>query len=234
MTEPIRPHPKNVDGPFYVEYGCCTACDVPMQEAPNHFAYDGDNHCYVYRQPQTPVETTDMIGTAAIAEFQCIRYRGNDPDVLRRFAEIDQHNICDVEPPQHITPIIRNHVEFTVATESAITTPRQLADEFIDHLNSQNNEGRQFKTTPVQTSTNSVSLEFSWYDNHFHPLVFVAMPGSPLEWHIYYPLKNDLGNHGIGHVVSNWLKCYPDRFAKIRWYTDADWQGAKIGQATRL
>ncbi|MBW3599844.1 MAG: ferredoxin [Planctomycetes bacterium] len=234
MTEPIRPHPKNVDGPFYVEYGCCTACDVPMQEAPNHFAYDADNHCYVCRQPQTAAETTDMIGMAWITEFQCIRYRGNDPNVLRRFAELDLRDICDVEPPRHIAPIIRNHVKFTIANPPTVATPQQLADEFIKHLNSQSNEWRQFKTTPIHTPADSASLEFSWYDDHFHPIVFDAVPGAPGVWHIYYPLTNDLGDHGVGNVISFWLSRNPGRFTEIRWYSDTDWQGAKIGQSTRI
>ncbi len=38
MKEPIRPHPKNVDGPLYVEYGCCSDCDSPLQEAPSDFS----------------------------------------------------------------------------------------------------------------------------------------------------------------------------------------------------
>ncbi len=95
---PNRSHPKNVDGPFYVEYGCCTACDLPRQEAPNHFAYDGDDHCYICRQPGNLAETTDMIGIAWAAELRCIRYRGNDADVLRRFAELDLRELCDIEP----------------------------------------------------------------------------------------------------------------------------------------
>jgi hypothetical protein len=205
-----------------------------MQEAPGHFAYDADDHCYVCRQPQTAAETTDMIGTAWMAELQCIRYRGNDPDVLRRFAEIDLRNICDVEPPQHIAPIIRNHVKLTIASPSTVATPQQLADKFIEHLSSQNNEWRQFKTAQGQTSANSTSLEFSWYDDHFHPIVFAAVLGATCDWHIHYPLKNDLGDHGVGNVVSYWLSRHPESFTKIRWYTDDDWYGAKIGQSTRI
>ncbi len=234
MNEPIRPHPKNVDGPFYVEYGCCTACDVPMQEAPNHFAYDGDNHCYVCRQPQTAAETTDMIGTAWMAELQCIRYRGNEADDLRRFAELDLRGLCDVAPPQNIKPIIRNHVEFAVGDSLAITTPLQLASEFVDHLHSKNNEWRQFKTTTVNNTGNSASLEFSWYDDHYHPVEFAATSCVSNKWHVYYPLKNDLGDHGVGNVVSFWLSQNPGRFTDIRWYTHADWLGSKIGQSTRI
>ena len=234
MTDPIRQHPKNVQGPFYVEYGCCTACDVPMQEAPNHFAYDAAGHCYVCRQPETPAETTDLIGTAWMAEFQCIRYRGNDADVLRRFAELDLRELCDIEPPQNIKPITRNHVDFVVGGPFSITSPQQLASEFIDHLYSQNNEWRQFKTRSLHATADSASLEFSWYDDHFHQIVFSATRGDSNKWHIQYPLKNELGDHGVGYVVSLWLSQNPDRFTDIRWYSDEDWMGPKIGQSTRI
>ena len=233
MTEPIRPHPNNVDGPFYVEYGCCTACDVPMQEAPNHFAYDDDNHCYVCRQPQTAANTTDMIGTAWMAEFQCIRYRGNDPDVLRRFAELDLREVCDVEPPRHISPLIRNHVEFSVTSSAELATPQQLAGHFVDHLISKNNEWRHFRTKPIQTSAHSASLEFSWYEDHFHVIVFASDPGSSAKWHVEHA-PDDPSAHGVGNVVSHWLSCFAGTFANIYWYTESDWHGSKVGHSTRF
>ena len=232
MPDPIRPHPKNVAGPFYVEYGCCTACDVPMQEAPNHFAYDADDHCYVCRQPQSDDETTDMIGTAWMAEFQCIRYRGNDTEVLRRLAELDLRDLCDTQPPARIKPVIRNHVQLTIVGTPAIESSQQLANEFAGHLISQNNEWRQFKTKPIHPSGNSCSLEFSWYDDHFHSIVFAGVADSQSDWHIGYPLKNDLGDRGVGNVVSFWLNTNADRFTDIRWYTDSDWHGHKLWQST--
>ncbi|MBT6493276.1 MAG: ferredoxin [Planctomycetaceae bacterium] len=203
-----------------------------MQEAPHHFAYDGDNHCYVCRQPQSGAETTDMIGTAWMAEFECIRYRGNDPDVLRRLAELDLRRICDIEPPSQIIPVIRNHVRITIIGTPATDSSQQLAKEFINHLASQNNEWRQFKTKTIRSSANASSLEFAWYEDHFHPILFASIPDSASEWHIEYPLKNDLGDRGVGNVVSYWLNCNEGRFTNIRWYTDSDWHGDKSWQST--
>ena len=54
MTERVRPHPEHATGPFYVEDGCCTACGVPEAMAPKLFAWDGNSHCFVKRQPVTP------------------------------------------------------------------------------------------------------------------------------------------------------------------------------------
>jgi hypothetical protein len=175
-----------------------------------------------------------MIRTAWIAESQCIRYRGDDPDVLRRFAELDLRYICDTEPPRGIEPIIRNHVEFTVGAVSAIATPQQLANEFINHLNAQNTELRQYVTTPIEVSVDSASLRFSWYENKFHPIVFAAAPTVRSGWHIHYPLGIETGDHGVGNTVSDWLDSHPESFTNVRWFTDADWDGEKIGRATRI
>src|SRR4030095_667258 len=131
MGEPPKPHPNNVDGPFYVENGCCLSCDIPKSEAPGHFEYDDDFHCYVSCQPQTQDETTKMIRVAWEAELQCIRYRGTDPDILRRLAELELRDICDIEPPEEIRPVIRNHVRFT---DSQAVTSKQLLRHFIAYL----------------------------------------------------------------------------------------------------
>ncbi|MDZ4848931.1 MAG: hypothetical protein SGI77_06530 [Pirellulaceae bacterium] len=62
--------------------------------------------------------------------------------------------------------------------------------------------------------------QFSWYDDHFHPIAFNAESDSPAEWHIQYPLKNDLGDRGVGNFVSYWLKSSQNRFTNIRWYIE--------------
>ena len=80
-------HLLNVVGPFYVEDGCCTACGVPQAEAPG-FLTDLDElaggHCYVKRQPQTEEQLDAAVQAMVVAEFECIRYGGDDPVVLEK------------------------------------------------------------------------------------------------------------------------------------------------------
>ncbi len=233
MTEPTRSHPKNVDGPFYVEYGCCTACDLPRQEAPNLFAYDGDDHCYICRQPGNLAETTDMIGIAWAAELRCIRYRGNDADVLRRFAELDLRELCDIEPPQHIKPIVRNHVEFEWVGSVLNYTSEHLAGEFVEYLQSENKDRLRYKTRHIRATVESVSLEFSWYADRYHTVEFADASSDMDKWHIHFPITNDSETRGVGNVLASWLSQSSDRFRNVRWYTHDDWIGMKIGQSTR-
>src|SRR4051812_13422583 len=90
-----RPHRLNVIGPFYVVDGCCTACGVPEAEAPQLFASDDSRHCYVRKQPSDAEQLRQMINAIACAELPCIRYRGQDQEVLsalRSIGGLDQHD----------------------------------------------------------------------------------------------------------------------------------------------
>ena len=76
-----KPFRENVPGDFYVEENCCTMCEAPFAEAPGMFGVADDpagyTHCYIKRQPVTPVEMDQMIMAIRIAELGCIRYRGS-------------------------------------------------------------------------------------------------------------------------------------------------------------
>jgi len=95
MGDP-KPYPLNVDGPFYVENGCCITCDLPRATAPDMFRYnDAGDHCYIYKQPETEEELRRMVEVAACSEVGCIRYRGRDKRVLRLLKESGCANNCD-------------------------------------------------------------------------------------------------------------------------------------------
>ena len=258
MNELIRAHPDNVEGSFYVEYGCCTACGVPEAQAPIHFAYDANNHCYVSRQPETAEEIANLIQTAWRAELGCIRYRGTDADILRRFAELDLRGRCDVEPPRHIKPLIRNHVSFSMSDDLITLAPQELAAEFVAYLHQRHDGPRRYNITPIRTSGVSASFEFAWFNEKvldvldratallnlqrsptsspltYHSIVFERVTALGNAWHTYYPIKNVPRDHGVGNIVTDWLSLNTSRFTHVRWYADDDWNGERLGQATRI
>lgn len=80
MTK-LLPHPKNVKGDFYVEDGCCTACDLPNQEAPDFFIYE-DMHCYVCKQPNSGVEVIKILNAMEIQDLDCIQYKGKNKAII--------------------------------------------------------------------------------------------------------------------------------------------------------
>ncbi|PWU18902.1 MAG: hypothetical protein C5B50_07750 [Verrucomicrobia bacterium] len=91
-----KPHPQNVEGPFYVEDGCCTSCDVPRSFAPELFKYTEDNHCFIYRQPQTPEELEKMFQVLETQEMMCIRCRSRDPALLKQLRKRRLESVCDM------------------------------------------------------------------------------------------------------------------------------------------
>lgn len=99
-SSPGRAHPKNVAGDFYVLDGCCLECGVPTYLAPALFSFDESNEriygCWVSRQPTNSAEVRKMVDVIQTQDIGCIRYRGNDPAILKSLDEIDEREQCDV------------------------------------------------------------------------------------------------------------------------------------------
>jgi hypothetical protein len=77
-------------------------CGVPFAEAPDLFGTVEDpneyEHCFVRRQPVSPVELDQMVSAIRCAELQCIRYRGSDREIQLRLIGDGQGAICDGLP----------------------------------------------------------------------------------------------------------------------------------------
>ena len=141
-------HPLNAEGDFYVEHGCCTACDVPMQSAPSLFAYDETSHCFVKRQPSTQAECDMMFEAIRGAELRCIRYRGKDNDWYRRLVSSGDLDVCDYPPNEPVEPRIRSVVECDTEYDSLDA----LADAFEQHLKSTELEHFHFDFKRTESS----------------------------------------------------------------------------------
>ena len=232
MSEILRPHPMNASGPFYVVDGCCTACDIPFAEAPGLFEYDGKNHCYVKRQPATTEELNRMMRAAWAAELQCIRYRGQDPEVLRRFGELGEPHLCDVAPPASIHPVFRNLVTFNAASSPVeLLLPRDLAVAFQKYLHSLNRHWLSYEFTPIVADAATAAFSFSWYQRNFHPIEFRAVNLPGCRWLVRHSTIEKAGSRGVSNDVDDWLKS-DARFCDVRWYTEQQWNGSKEWQET--
>lgn len=94
----IPPHPKNAPGAFYVQEGCCIACDAPLQEAPDLIGTDdgqGGYHCHFRRQPTTPEEIECAVMACYVSCTHAVGYAGYDPAILARFRELGGETSCD-------------------------------------------------------------------------------------------------------------------------------------------
>lgn len=222
----IKPHPKNASGDYYVEYGCCTACDVPFSEAPGLFEYDDRNHCYVHRQPTTGGETNQMLSAIACAELQCIRYRGSDPGLFDRLAAMGEVAICD-NPPAGFKPAIRNHVAFK-ATTSGITL-RELVALFTAFLEKQTTDSFRYKIKRPRIRDDSASLQFATrlaipgvrHKGTYDTIMFRALDASNTKGD-FCAVHEDECSPGQSFILQRWLT-NSEQFDNVMWFTKDEW-----------
>ena len=96
--------PKNAPGDFYIVDGCCVTCGVMHDVAPRLIEWhkealseggDVSWHCYVAQQPETPVEVAQMIEAMEMMDAECLRYGGEDPEMLTKLVEHGLRDQCD-------------------------------------------------------------------------------------------------------------------------------------------
>ena len=103
----------NAPGDFYIEDGCRLSCGV-MHDVANgliawrYFEPDGTGyasaHCYVARQPQTPIEIARIIEAMEVGDVGCLRYGGRDSEMISRIIAIGQAELCDALAPETPPP----------------------------------------------------------------------------------------------------------------------------------
>jgi hypothetical protein len=222
----IKPHPQNALGDYYVEYGCCTACEVPFSEAPDLFEYDDSCHCFVRRQPTTDEETNQMLSAIACAELQCIRYRGTDPKLFDRFAAMGEVDICD-NPPAGFKPAIRNHVAFK-ATTSAITL-KELVALFTAFLEKQTTDSFRYKIKRPRIRGDSASLQFATrltipgirHKGAYDTITFQTLDASNTKGD-FCAVHEDESSPGQSIVLQRWLT-NSEQFDNMMWFTKIEW-----------
>lgn len=204
MSAPHRPHPSNVPGAFYVVDGCCTRCGVPDVTAPEHFA-DTDDHCFVRRQPATPRELDRVLLTVLQAEFRCVRYRGDDPDVLRRLAEMGEAETCDHPPPPDVAPVLRRHATFEAEDT---TSARELLAAFGAHL--ARLPAPRMHVRPLVGDAEHAVLEFAWFEDDLHE---VRCRREAPHWHVQVDAR------AVATLLDGWLEQRPD-LTRVGWFSD--------------
>jgi len=240
MADDNRPHPRNAPGPFYVVNGCCMACDVPVSEAPDLFTYDASNHCYVKRQPCTKDELDRTLRAAWAAELGCIRYRGNDAEVLRRFAEFGSQDLCDVPPPADIGPVVRDRVTFdTDFTDCIHLSAVALAESYHVYLLGLDcrREGLgvrfRYRVPPVKGDAKAASLTYSWFKAHWHTVEFRVVGSLASRWLVHHFSADRAGGQGVSNQLADWLRD-AGTFCRVRWYSSEEWAAAGPGREVPL
>ena len=224
MTD-IKPHPLNAPGDFYVEDGCCTACEVPFTEAPSQFKYDDTSHCYICRQPSTVEETEGMLNAIACADLQCIRYRGSDNQIFDRLAALGEVEVCD-NPPAGFRPRIRNHVAFTTAEDISL---RQLVSLFTKFLEEQTTDSFSYDIKRADIRATSARLRFAAQitmpemrsKGPYDTAMFQSLDASDSRGDCCAYHENE-SSPGVSWLLQRWLAGSPI-VGNAHWFTRNEW-----------
>jgi hypothetical protein len=238
MADNTEHHPKTATGPFYVVDGCCISCGVPHQIAPDLFAWDdNDGTCYFKRQPQTSVEIDKTVRVIGTQDVGCIRYAGNDSEMLRRLAELGGRSQCDVAPPRHIERKFRNHVTFCIGpgtrlralevAEALKTYLRSREKELIESLSrslgSDQLDQYRYRIKDKTNAERTAAFSYSWYENNYHTVEILHLGEADREWLVRHSPTERVGSQAVSVHVHDWL-ISDGRFCLVRWYAAEDWK----------
>jgi hypothetical protein len=226
MADKPVPYPKNVAGDFYVEDGCCTGCMVYEHHAPDLIDFDEtDLHCFVAKQPTDENELYQAIKITWASEVECIRYRGQNPHVLKRLAEAGVADCCDQKHLiQEIKPLLRNHVTFECPQ---LQSQLEVADQFKKYILGQNNEYVRYKVSKISLHKSSATFSFSWYEDNYYSVWFNRTEPEN-TWHIFHSLDCEkMGSRGVSLQIDEWLRGSED-VRNIKWYSNKAWNNFLI------
>jgi hypothetical protein len=232
MSDKPKPYPKNVEGDFYVEDGCCITCLVPEFYAPTLMGFDEtDSHCFVAKQPTNENEVYQVIKATWAAEVQCIRYGGQNPQILRRLAEAELADCCDQKHLiQQIKPLLRNHTTFEYPE---IQSELEIANQFREYVLMQSTEYLHYKASKITSNKSGVTFAFSWYEENYYSVWFNRIQLLN-TWHIFHsPNDEKIGSRGISVTIDEWLRSNKT-VANIKWYTDTAWNKSFEWQETPI
>ncbi|MBZ5709265.1 ferredoxin [Nannocystis pusilla] len=174
---------------------------MPDTEAPDLFAA-AESHCYVRRQPTTPEELERMLSAISCAEFNCIRYAGDDPAILEQLALFGEAAVCDSMPP-HIAALRRDHVSFELTSPSGA---RDILARLVDLLQVR---GVALPVSELAGDADRATLACTWSSE----LLVLERVHPRGRWLL----------RGAWGELHSWLATLPD-CTDIRWYSRGQWE----------
>jgi len=214
-----KAHPSNAPGPFYVEEGCCISCGVPHDVAPEIFAWaEGERHCFVARQPRDGDEIDRTLRALWSAETDCIRYRGSDPALVKRIAELGGGAQLDTDPGD-VGERFRDLVTFRSAIEQ--DSAGDLADRFRAQL------GAHAGPCPYhlrpRRAWRPTRVVFSWTVGvsrwpQYHSVTFAARSERKGRFEARLSSAWAPARRGLAIIVQDWLKS-SEAAQDVRWFS---------------
>ena len=179
-----------------------------------------------------------MIQVLWSSELGCIRYRGSDPQVLRRLAEAGLESYSDVPTPDS-EPVLRNLVTFTAAAQSeSEITPSDLASSLAEYLTPEKSEYDRCTWRIADVGRQTAALvyqrvvEIADVDQTYR-VVFVRLSNGGGRWLARHSNQRETWSMGLSLSIHGWLTG-DARFQSIKWYPASEWEGGTAQSDTPI
>lgn len=235
---------KSALGDFYIEMfrdheihgSCCWAGGAPHLNAPQLCARDefGEKlYCYVKAQPQNEDDLRLMIEAAWASEFRCLRYAGEDKEIIQRLIDIGiAYDICDIPLPKGLLYKLRNFctIEENTYSKRSVEDVAYLLQKFF--LNSLREPYQVEVTEPEQIGNNAIGFTYTWTwisRTSAPPLtvstkiVVKSCPTDFSDWLITHSLVEEHRGISMSLTIDDFLR-KSEEFTNFRWYSESEWQ----------
>jgi hypothetical protein len=202
------------DGDFYVEPDCCLLCGVPEDIAPEVFQ-TGENYCFVKQQPCSQDELDRTIRAMWSSEVDCIRYRGQDAELLARLARGGMSDQADHPHQLNARSAPPDQVSFSLPQGGAVPAfAAQIAEVFRTDMRANGSS-----VLPALFGPRTVWI--SWFQYRFHGVRFI----NARNGRIVAQLRSRTALQGLAWLVDDWLRT--KEAGGIRWEATGDAASAR-------
>jgi hypothetical protein len=197
-------------------------------------SHDDSGHCFFVLQPTSGEEVNSAIRATWASCCRAIRYGGNDPEILSRFAELGESSLCD-NPAPSIKPVRRNQARFEYCSPKnadEVETARLIIEIIVTLLPKR----QDTECTAFRHQADSSSFQFVWgkseslNDNKGYS-IRIRVRHEKDSWWLLSLSENDQGERGIAIQLDNALRqCNSIR--AIRWFSSSELSsGDEIGRS---
>jgi hypothetical protein len=189
---------------------------------------DDETHCFVRRQPENADEIDGAVRALWSSEVDCIRYRGTDPALLKRIAELGGADRCDVDQGR-----VRMRIRDRVLLRSRLgeaDSATALADRFRSYL-AEADRPWPYRLRP-RRRWRPARVIFSWDSGitgkgHFNSVTF-AVCGEGKGRFLARLAAWSPAATGLALLVHDWLK-EAEAAEEVRWFSLDELDSGKPG-----
>lgn len=169
-----------------------------------------------------------MLDAMISSDLDCLRYGGNDPDIVDRIAIIGHSDLLDLPPRLHGGSSVRSYATFTAEGLPFSIRASTLANRFIRQYTPDTSRWHKRKANIVISNHTRAIIRLTWFGAIHHTVIIMKI--SPEQWLAVtspHP-KHVQAWRGLSRLLDAWLRS--DRgLQNVSWFTTLEWLSGASG-----